>query len=298
MAVTTPTTMGHTWRVGVGPLGGPANKRICVLEASVGCQGEHLSSDLICGTADDIAEQTAEGQEDVTGSITLEPRPDELEALLPFISGTTKVGNDFQTGTTPTPFYLIIDKGADIYEYNIISVARATFRSAPGGKLQLVLDLLGITETPGATFPAIDATISTQLPYVHHQLVENLAGTARFVDDVETIIDWNLLTDRFGNSQTRCESPSGGLIVNHNVNLRFTADEAALYDIAIAGIDGSSTWTNGPDSFAMTYGKLQAPKVPIVTTGRREEVRMPKEFVARRDQTNTQPAVFFTNIDA
>lgn len=259
-------TMGHQLRFGLGALASTnATREFDVLSNGLKKTGSLVSNPGIRGTRSHMAAPVAEGTYAVGGPLVLEPRPDDLAFLLPYILGGAAVLNTYALAETVPELVANFTKGLNNLRHNGLKVNTAVFRSATNQPLQLTLDLQGKTEEAGIAMPAISATLSALQPYIHHQLVATLGSTAYDVDNVEITVNNALALDLFRNSQTRQELPEGDRIVTVACDFPHTADEAALYDIAVAGIAGTFVWTNGAFSLGFSFANLKAPTdAPVV----------------------------------
>ena len=107
------------------------------------------------GTRTRNAERVALGNVKVAGSVTLEPTPIELNALLPFILGSAATAGAFTPSETLPDLYLMIDQVNEVNTL-LVRVNKATFTGEPGKKLKLKLDLVGKTlfQAAAGSFPA------------------------------------------------------------------------------------------------------------------------------------------------
>lgn len=248
---------------------------------SIQLVGSHRETDGIRGTRSHISENVSESTETVGGILTLHPTPVNLDNLLPRILGAAESVDVFALAETVPDFLVAVDRVTKVFTYSGCKVNRATFRSSAGNPLMLELDIQGKTESVGAagSFPAL--TIGTAQPYMHHQAAVSLAGVgSRVVDNIEITIDNALALDRFYNSQTRTALPEQDRIITFSCDNPYSSDESALYDIALAGIAGTVTYTNGGVSTLFTFGILQGPPRSPVVQGKRE-IPLRLELVAR-----------------
>lgn len=269
------TAASMWWKtpVGIGTAD-PVDKQLEHMGCSIGKSGTHVPSHGVRGSRSHIAESVNDGPYSVGGGLRLEPRPDDLDDLLPWIMGATFSGSTITIGDTLTDRFVTVDKVAKVYTYAGCRVNTATFRSAAGQNLALELDVQGKTETEGnaGTFPAISASLSNLQPYIHHQGVLTLDSTAREFDNAVLTIDNALILDRFFNSQTRIELPSDDLTVSLEIDNPFTATDIALYNLAVAGIAGSLVYTNGARSVTFSFANLKAPAQIIAAAQRGETI--------------------------
>ncbi len=280
-------TMGYARKVGIGATS-TVDQQLQFMSCGIGKNQTHLQDDAMRGYRGRPAVSTVEGTYTVGGNLDLEPRPDELVVLLPWILGGNASGTTFPLAETVPERYLTIDKGADIYTYAGCKVNRATFRSSAGNqKLTLSLDVQGTTETGGESFPSIGATLTQLQPYLHHQLVATIGGTAYKLDNFELSIDNALMLDRFFNSQTRINLPEQDRLVTISADFPFRSDESSLYGIAVGGVAATWVYTNGAYSITFTTPKVTAPVEPVVIQNRNGEVVRRINFTARKTDDST-----------
>jgi hypothetical protein len=280
--MSTAAIMGWARAVGIGTVD-PVTKQLEVESCGIGKQGVHVESNGIRGSRSHIAESVNDGPYTVGGPMVLQPRPDDLDDLLPWIMGSTFSGAVISIGDTLTDRYVTVDKGAKVYTYDGCRVNTAMFRSSAGQNLSLEMDIQGKDEAVGdaGSFPAISGTLSNLQPYIHHQAVITLDGTARQVSSVEISINNNLILDRFLNSQTRTELPSGDLNVSLTVDNPFTIADLDLYDLAVAGIAGTVVYTNGLRSITFSFANLKVP-AQVIALARQGELTHRLPFTAYR----------------
>ena len=289
-----PASVGSQAKLGFGTAD-PVTAALEFLSESLRANKTILDTAGIRGTRSHVSERTRGGTYTVSGSITCNPAPDELNGLLQHImGGTPQVGTPagkttFPLGETlPAALFFTVDRIAKVFTYNLCKIVRATFRASEGGLLELSLDIEGGAETIGnaGTFPAL--THTTQAPFVFHDAVITLSGSTRAIKDFELVIENVADTTRFMNSQTRAEIP----IIDRMVTLRCTtayeAGTSALYDQAVAGAAADLTLTNGTMSLQFSIpGVLQVPaQTPIVSS--KGEILLQLEGVARMAGANRE----------
>ena len=286
--MTASPNMGHARRVGIAATA-PSTKELEFLTCGVAYHGSHVQSDGIRGVRGRQGEGVVEGVYSVGGPLVLEPRPDEWDIWLPYIMGAGSNPNYTLAETVPD-FVLDVDKGADIFRYAGCKVNSAKISSRMNQPVQLAMDIQGKTETPGITFPNITATLSLLQPYIHHNLVCTLGGSAYNVDNVEVDLSNALVLDRFLNSQTRTALPEGDRIITVAADFPFGDATDSLYNLAVAGLTSTNTlvWSNGAYSLTLTFVKLQAPTDGPEIVARGGEMFRRITFQARRSTTSAE----------
>jgi len=272
-------SMGHATGIKIG------TQQYDFLSCTVAKQGALIQSEGIRSTRSRLAQAITQGPYSVGGQIAMEPRPDELAILLPYILGAGGA-----LAEAVSDFTLTVNKVAGCYDYTGCKVNRATFRSAAGQNLQLILDILGKAEA-SQTWSA--GTLSVQQPYVHHQGVLTLNSVGYPFSRAEVVIDNGLIADRFNNSQTRTAIPEGDRIVLLGCDMPFTPDTKVIYDPAAGGWAGSLVYTNGAFSITFSFANLQGPANPVEIRGRNIELMLPQTLQAYK--TGATAEVVVTN---
>lgn len=289
--------MGWARAVGIsGAAGGAATKQLDFITCGISKEGVQINPQGIRGSRSHVAEAVSDGPYTVGGPLSLIPRPDDLDDLLPWIMGNT---GDFSSATEVGD--TLSDRDVDI-DWGGIGVPRAvgcrintaSFSSQAGGNLQLDMDVQGKTWTmnAAASFPAISGTLSNLQPYVHHQGTFTLGGTAMPANSINITVNNNLILDRFNASQTRTELPSQDLTISVDVDLPFETDTDALYDLAVAGVTGSIVYTNGSRSLTLAFANLKAP-AQAIQIARNSEMTTRIPFTAYR--TSSTACLIITN---
>lgn len=257
--------MGWARAVGIAA-SGAATKQFDFLNCGISKQGAHINEQGIRGSRSHVAEAVSDGPYIVGGPLSLIPRPDDLDDLLPWIMGSTFSTDTIIIGDTLTDRDIDIDWGdIGVPRAEGCRVNSASFSSSAGGNLRLDLDVQGKTWTPASagTFPAISATLSNLQPYVHTQSVLTINSVARPINNVNLTINNNLILDRFQNSLTRTELPSADLNISLDLDMPFMDPHDDLWDMAVAGFAGSLVYTNGARSITFTFANLKAPAQAI-----------------------------------
>jgi hypothetical protein len=274
-------SMGHQALFGAGTAN-PVTSQFEFLSCDIGKRGTLIESPGMRGSRSYNKESVNTGPYTAGGSVVMEPRPDELVFWLPYILGAAASGTTFALAETVGEFYATVDKIAKVYTYAGCKVNQAVFESSPGQNLRMSLAIEGKTETQAnaGTFPSISASLSVLQPYIHHQAVLTLGGTAYAIRNVRVTIDNGLILDRFDNSTTRTALPESDRIITLSCENPFTSDETALYDLAIAGVAGTLVYTNGNYSLTFTFANLKAAAESPVIGGRNIEIPLTLNFKA------------------
>ncbi len=291
------------WARAVGIVGGGSGAPTYQLEfesCSISKQSNHVDPQGVRGSRSHISENVADGPYTVGGQLNLGAhgcKPDVLTALLPWIMGNTFSGTAITIGDTLTDKDVTMDWGTmGVPRANNCRVNSASFSSQSGSNLSLGLEVEGLTWSMGAaaSFPAISSTLSNLQPYVHHNGTFSINSITTALSSASISINNNLLTDRFLASDHRTELPSTDLSVTVDVELPFVSDYVSLYDMAVAGVAATFTYTNGNRSIIFAFANLKAPPQSIQIARNAEMVtRIP--FQAYR--TSGTAMLIITNDD-
>lgn len=286
--------MGRAVQFGIGANATVSNQ-FEIFSCDITKRASQIQSPGMRGTRSHIAQGVTDGVYTAGGVVVMEPRPDDLAFLLPYILGAAANGTAFELAETLGSFYCTVDKVTKVYTYAGCKVNSAVFESGPNRNLRLSLDIQGTTETAAnaATFPAISATLSALQPYVHHQAVLTIATVAYALKNIRLEINNALLLDDFNNSQTRQQLPESDRIVTLSCDMPFSSDEVALYGLALAGANGSLVYTNGTVALTFTFGNLKAPAEGPVVSDRTAEI--PLRLTLQAYKTGATPELSVTN---
>lgn len=271
--------------VGIGDAGGAATKQLQNVNCGIGKTGTIITKDGARGTRSRHAGNSTTGPYSVGGPLSVQPTPDELRKILPYILGTAETGS----GTSGSPWtYALAETipdakisqdlrlngtGSDamVFHWDGCKINTARFASSAGSQvLTLDLDVQGKTETVNSTWPSIGTTLTVDKPWIHAQLVLTLASVAYAIDNFSLSIDNALILDRFLNSLTRTEIPESDRNITLEIDNPFAIGNIALYEIAVAGITGSAVFTNGSSILTFTFANLKAPPQTIEKAQRGE----------------------------
>lgn len=232
----------------------------------------HVDSGGIRGTRSVVKDRVRIAQEDISGSIVMNPTPIELDTLLPRIMGAAESTDSFAFAETLPVFGVLVDRVTKVFTYTGCYVNRATFSGSQGQLIRLSLDILGKTEVVSAagTYPGTVPAIDTAQGYVFADTTFSLSGdtSAAEVSSWEIVIDNVLDGSHYVNSVTRTQIVPTDRIVTVRMSLPYDADSIDLYDQAVAGAAGTLTLTNGGCSTLFTFANLKAPAETPVISGR------------------------------
>ncbi len=292
----TAASMGHATRLGIHTAD-PVTQEFTFVSCGIGKTGTLAVSEGIRGSRSKIQETARKGTYTVGGPLVLEPAPDDLDLLLPWL-GMTENLDVFTLDEAITDRFVTVDKVAKVATYAECRVNRCVWRANAAGVLTMELDVQGTIETLGnaGTFPDIAATLSDLQPYMHHELVLTLGGTAYpCLPDHAITLDNHLLLDRHYNSQARQNDlPPSDRTVMLECTVPYTADETGLYDPS-AAIAASSVYTNGNYSVTFSFVQLEAAAEPIPITSKTGEVVLKLTYQALEDHSAGTKELVITN---
>lgn len=285
------TTVGAKyWQhvVGIGAAS-PVTKQLQNVNCAIGATGTHVQKDGARGTRSMRDTTVGDGPYTVDGPLIVQPSDDEWDEILQWALGGTRTG----AGTGGSPYvyplaeavlerYIAQEKIAKVFEWAGCKVARMVIRSsAASPQLTCELQIMGKTESVGnaGTFPAISATLTSDQPFLHQQLVCTLGGTARKVDDVVIVVDNMLKGDRLLNSQTRTDIPEQGRLITLGMANPYNVDDIDLYNLAVAGIAGTMVYTNGSHVLSFSFANIKVPR-SVLEGAQRGEVTHNLNFTA------------------
>lgn len=237
-----------------------------------------LDTNGLRGTRARSIERERQGNRAVHGQIRLQPTAVEMALLLPWMFYGTPSGSPTVTyplaDAVPAARYIAIDRGPKVVTYNGCQITRATLRGSQGEPMDLLLDVIGIDETPGnsGTFPALSLDISTG-PFIFTDLILTLNSIAVQCRDIEIVWDNMIDAGRFFNSQTLTAAIAMDRHITVQTHLPY-GDWSAMYGTGAAGVTGSAVFTGGGTSVLnIAFTKIAFPrKSPSYVAGRQEEM--------------------------
>ncbi|TWT30717.1 phage tail tube protein [Blastopirellula retiformator] len=295
---------GFQTQFGLGPqhASNLATRQFEHFGCSIDKQENIVITDGMIGKRSPVGDSAQFGVYTVGGSVSLQPRPDELDFLLPYIlgaaEGTDALADVFALADTLPDLVATVDREIKVQTYRGLKVNQATFRSSAGGTLGLDLDLQGKLADADAnqgTFPDILSTISAKRPYIHHQSTITVNDVEIEVDNSVITIDNALDLGQFNNSQARSLIVEGPRVITWAFDTEL--DDAALANLianAARGVTGSTSYTNGTDTLTFTFGLLQKPRTQIPIQGK-GVIRPSHQFIAYEDLANSEPQLVVTN---
>lgn len=278
-------SMGALSKLGISA-SNPVDAQFEFLSENIRKTGNIVDTGGIRGTRSHPSERTRAGNYTIGGTLSMEPGPEELALLLPWVLGAAASGTTFALAETVPSRYITIDRIAKVMTYAGCYVNRATFRASEGTPLRLDIDVVGQTETVGdaATFPSL--SLQTSAPFIFTDGVFSLQSGNRSVKELTVVID-NALAVAFNNSASASTIDASDRSVTTTLSTPYTSSETALYGQALAGAAATYTFTNGAYSLLFTFATLQFPdRSPVVQN--KGEVVLQLEGTARTLSTTKE----------
>jgi hypothetical protein len=283
-------SMTYKGRLAINPFGGgtttfnSSSIQIPYLSHTIKETINRLEDDSMRGTRTRTVERLAQGNKVVGGQLKLQPTNDELQALMPFIMGVASSGGTYALADALTDLYVLIENVATVDTY-LLRISKATFEARSGDRLNLTLDLAGKTLTKGSagSFPGTVPAADLARSYMFYDNASGitLAGTAYPIEGVQVVID-NAIVPTFMMGQDATDLEATDRKVTVSAKTKYTADELTLIAAIRAGtaMTGSLSFTNGSDTFAMTFGNLFGNSQSVEQTSRAAKMRYPLELGA------------------
>jgi len=279
-----------------------SSERIDVYGSTVRKKPTIVHANTIIGTRSKKSERSRLGPSFITGRISMPIDVANMDLWLPRILGGTESADSFPVAETLPAFGMLEDLVGQTHEFKDCYVAQAIIsgrawngQSAPQA-LMLTLDIIGISEATGTSFPAASlSTAANTAPLLFEDGSFTIQSAARDVIDFYILIN-NKLVPRWTNSLVPTCIYSAGRDVQMRVTTPYTsALSSALYAQTYTGAAATITFTNGNTSFGFTFGRYQAVTPTPVVQGRGEvtldlegfatSVTTTKEIVGANDST-------------
>ncbi len=288
--MTQPASVGTLSKYLIGSANPPTHAMEYLGAWNLGKHSSILSTDGIRGTRGHPVERTRAGTYTCSGSINMNPGPADFTLLLPFFYPVSGI---LPTETLPT-WYIGINRIAAQYLYDVVA-DKMTLKASQGQLVEMTLDVEGKSETAGAIANMATLQASLAVPYMFHDAVLTIGGTAYQFREFTLVIDNHLKKDRFMNSISRTDLPTLDRTVSISLRLPFTSDTLSLYDPGSTSVSVVLTLTNGASSLTMTMASVQFPTEPQDTPGR-EEILLPYNGIARQSGATPVAEIVFVNV--
>jgi hypothetical protein len=251
----------------------------------------------IRGTREESQESTRLGAYTVGGRIAMNVNPLMLDLWLPRILGTAENADSFALAESLPSFGLLFNRVTQTFQYTDCVVSRAMFRAKAGPsdgeeeKVELVLEVVGKTETTGTSAPAVSiaTTATSTQDYLISDGVFTFASSAREVKEFVILID-NHIQPRWVNSLTATALCPRGRTIAVQARLPYDSGTSNLYGQARAGAAGTIVFTNSTVSTTFTFGTLQSPDESPIVRGK-TEIDLILNLIARKTGSTASLAV-------
>ena len=272
------------------------------LSQNLASERELIRNEGMRGTRLHTVTRQRKGRLTPSGAIEMEPGYGEMRTLFPLMVSVEAGAGPYTytvTDTVPVAFQSVCDRVAKVFTYTGCRTSKVTFKSSPGQPLALSWEIEALNESIGAAGSVnwSGVTVSNTPPFVFHDAVVTINGTAYQIMDWEMTIDWMLKTDRWVNSQTRTDLPSQDLMIDTKFTLPYTSDTTGLYDLfteaaeLTTGVAGNITFTKGGVSLIFAWQGLLFPALKSPVVGARDEIVMQLASQSFRTAGGTAPLV-------
>lgn len=260
--------------------------------SQIGLREQHLDTKGLSGTTYHSIERNLANIYRVDGQMRLYPSPTDLTTLLPICLGTAVSTITYALSEAVTGYTYVVDRVAKVHTYAGVKVDRTRFHSEQGSCLGVDLDLVGTTESEGASgsFSSTGIDVATK-PWNHHMLVVTVDGTTVTPRNFEWSLNRNIDRDRYFNSQSLSTGTNAtDAMVGVSMMLPY-GDFYAIYTSSMlnTGVPVVATYTNGVYILTFTFAKVAFPKdAPAIES--RGEIFLPLNGVAMKSGS-TLPVV-------
>lgn len=242
---------------------------------------EIVEDEGIRGTRTHAMERVAQGNKIVKGSITFEPTPVEMAAILQYAtnsSSSTTLTDAMQDVT------IVLDlRTTKKYTFNNCRFNMITITGGPGKKITVKVDVVGKSCTVASSSLTGVPDITVR-PYMYYDAGSGITigGQTYLIDEFELVID-NKIEPTFMVGQTATDLEPTDREVSLSIRSRYNSAEDALLVLAQAGpviaspLTGSIAFTNGSNSMTFTFGALVAQSKTVVVPNKKA-LRLPLKY--------------------
>ena len=285
--------LGAFMRLAMGAALPPSNRFEFMGGSRFGKTNEILPNQGLRGKLDEHVSRTKLGPRHVSGTINMQPSPEELAWLLPRILGGTASGTSYPLAENLPSFYTVADFDGDVKALTGCVFTEARFTAnAPGQgdpALNLALSVEGV-DYQDTTFPSLNLT--QQEYFILPELGLTVDGDDVSVVSFELIVRY-LMAIRWNNSYTRTLLRPIKRDILCNLKLPFDSDYlTGIYDHGDAEVPIVATFTNGGLSLVFNMPAVKWPTEPPDMNGR-DEINFMLSGTARSSGAST-PALSTT----
>lgn len=255
----------------------PTTKRFEFASCGLALHGDIIDANGVTGSRSRDKERTRDGLQHINGPIEMEPTAVEWALLLPWILGGAVTGGpnfSYALGELQPTRFVQVDKIAKVYTYASCAVNRFTLSGGQDQALKCILEVIGISETPGnaGTFPALAIDLTTA-PFVFTDGVLTLAGSTVTPKSWSVTVDNHIDGDRFFNSRTLAGILALDRTTTVTMQIPFdTVIGTAIYNSGAAGAALAINHTNGNQTLNLSMPGLTFPAQGSIIPGRLEEM--------------------------
>lgn len=270
---------GVTSKLMIGTASGTPSVPLPFLSESLAMHKTIFDGNALAGTRTRFADRARQSIQPISGSLSLEPTPIEMQSILPWVLGGTPATTSYPlSDTLLTQSYWALrgvapSNAGKIFKYPVVGVNRGTFSANQGGPLAVNLDLVGTTEdsaTGGGSFPSYTEGVVAG-PWMFHELVLTVNSSARKPKNISITIDNAVAADRFFNSQALQTVQATDRIITVSHDFPY-GDEATAYGMVQTGVTCVAVFTQGVYILTFNMPLVQYEDISPVVNDRGEQM--------------------------
>lgn len=231
--------------------------------------------------------------EDIGGGFNFYPTVTQLDWLFERMIGDNISGYPAAAATpkeTLPSVYAFVDKGEDIFRYDLLKIASVSFSFTEGDYMDVRVDFVGSEETGSVSWPGTPPSIDCASEYVTHDATLTIGGTEFPFKNLTLNIDNSIADNQQENNLNRLIFESQDLIIGLTGTFGYRTDTSTLYRRGIAGDVAFLFIDDSTQSYQMTFPNVKIPgSGPTVPeTG---EITMSLEMAAYATTSASQIAI-------
>jgi hypothetical protein len=254
------------------------------------------------GTRGRVNDRVRFGNNSFGGTLVLEPSPEELALLLPWMLGTNASGNVYALAETVQTRYLCkyLPEANQWLRYDGCTVSSWAIEGSNGSPLRVTLNIMAIDEVE---ISAPTLTHIEKPPFMFYDSNGGLDigdGTSTLTSVPFTRFslagDNRCQEDRYDNASPISITPTDR-IITFSTDAALTSTSYPLHDVQAAAVDIALELTFGGYAltFDMPYSRLA---VDTPTIAGRSEIMLPLNFQAFRSSTNLELVTTLDSVPA